>query len=103
MKACKKVLCTKTLYWHQKKGYSGMLLADKILDEKDGVPVLIAGNKYETVAIPSRQGSLEYIGLYAIGEDERAYPIFEEEVCYRTTAKALAHFAFEKVKIKIAR
>jgi hypothetical protein len=98
-----KVLCKKTLYWHQKKGYSGMLLADKTLDKKDGIPVLIAGNKYETVAIPTKGSTgLEYINLYAIGKDGKAYCIMDAEVCRCSTDQALAHFAFDKVKPKIA-
>ena len=95
-----KVPCTKTLYWHQEPGYSGMLTGDPMFGDKEGVPVLICGKEYEIIPVPTREG-LEHITLYAIGEDGYGYSIMEDGVHYQTTRMALDHFAFNRLKIKI--
>lgn len=97
-----KIHCTKTLYWHQKPGQPGMLLSRGYLGEKPGIPVLIIGNEYEIVAKPIAN-SLEYIGLYAIGDDSKAYLILDVEVNWKATEIALGHFAFGSIELDIAK
>lgn len=97
-----KVLCTKTLYWHQEKGYSGMLNETPELVNKQGKAVLLAGKEYEIVPMPCRDtNTLEYIDIYAIGEDGKAYCILHDELHWRKTRVALGHFSFSSLQIPI--
>jgi hypothetical protein len=97
-----KVLCKKTLYWHQEKGYSGTLNDQPEMNNKPGDPVLQAGKEYETVAIPiNQQNGLNYIEVYAIGENSKAYCILHDELHYNMTGLALEHFDFASLKIPV--
>jgi hypothetical protein len=97
-----KVLCKKTLYWHQKKGYSGTLNDQPEMNNKPGEPVLQADKEYEIAALPIRQPNrLNYINVFAIGEDGRAYCILSDELHYNETGFALENFAFASLRIPI--
>jgi len=99
-----KVLCKKSLYWHQKPGYSGNLMENPEFDGGKGKLVLEKGKEYEIFAVPVEK-YLEYITLCAIGEDGEAYIILHDELHVGRTKRALEHFAFREASknLEIAR
>lgn len=97
-----KVLCKKVLYWHQEKGYSGTLNDQPEMNNKPGEPVLVAGKEYEVAVMPiSQQNGLNYINVFAIGEDRKAYCILHDELHYNITGLALEHFDFASLQITV--
>ncbi|MDQ1283965.1 MAG: hypothetical protein QG620_313 [Patescibacteria group bacterium] len=90
-----RVKCTESLYWHQDPGYDGFLLDEEFFKGKAGLWVFIEGKEYEIVSVPLREtNGLEYITLFAVGEDDRWYRILEDELHRGTTAMAVNHFDF---------
>ena len=70
-----KFLCKKPLYWYPgKDGEGGDLVPIGYLGENTAIPVFIAGKEYEIIPRLTNR-NLEYVTLYAIGEDSRAYRI----------------------------
>jgi hypothetical protein len=99
-----KVLCKKSLYWHQNPGYSGYLMTYPAFAGVKGKLVLEKGKKYEIFAVPVEK-HLEYITLCAVGEDGKAYIILHDELHVGRTKQALEHFAFREAfkDLEIAR
>jgi hypothetical protein len=97
-----KVLCKKTLYWYKNRGWSGTLNNQPEMNNAPGEPVLQAGKEYEIVTVPiDQQNGLNYIEVYAIGEDHKAYCILRDELHYNMTELALKNFDFDSLKIPV--
>ena len=89
--------CKKFLYWHQIPGYSGTLNEKPEFDGKKGKLVFEEGKKYEIIARPYRDtNTLEYVFLYAVGEDGNMYCMMHEELHYGATKLVLGSFDFSE-------
>ena len=89
-----KVLCKKTLYWHQNPGFSGNLMAYPVFAGTEGKLVLEKGKEYEIIALPYGDHNRNHISLFAVGEDSKAYAILKDELHYEVASYAIEHFAF---------
>lgn len=90
-----KVLCRKTLYWHQIPDYSGTLNGEEFLGERAGRPVLLADKAYEIIVCLDDNN----IVLYAQGEDGLHYPIMNDSLHYESSSMALKHFNINNIRI----
>lgn len=92
-----KVLCKKSIYLFQDQGYSPIYHDEPKIGEKTGILIFEQGKSYETVPMPYKD-TLEWVKIYAIGEDGKAHVIFKEQVCYCSTKNALEHFHFKQLE-----
>lgn len=91
-----KVLCKKSMYLFQDSGYSPLYHDKQTMGGKKGILIFKMGRGYEIVPIAYKD-TLEWVKIYAIGEDGKAHVIFKEQVCYCGTRDALRHFHFERL------
>jgi len=92
-----KVLCKKTLYWHQ----AGALINDQPeINNKPGELIFKAGKEYETFAMPIRKDNgLCYIHLVAIGEGCRIFIVLSDELHYGSADLIFEHFDFASLEL----
>lgn len=91
-----RVLCKKSMYLFQLPDYSPLYDSVPKMGEQMGVLIFEKGKSYEVVACPHKD-TLEWVRIYAIGEDRRAHLIFREQAYYGSTSHALAYFEFSEV------
>lgn len=92
-----KTKCKKSLYWYQSPGYSGSLDENPEFDGKNGKLAFAEGKEYEIVVRPYRDtNTLEYVSIYAIGEDGNAYIFMRQELHAGATRSILSSFDFSE-------
>ncbi|MFA6047680.1 MAG: hypothetical protein WCV59_01060 [Parcubacteria group bacterium] len=93
--------CKRSLYWHQVPGYTGTLSENPESDGVKGKLVFEEGKKYKIIALPYRDtNTLEYVSIYAVGEDGSMYCVMHQELHYGATKLILGSFDFTAIKTK---